>query len=152
MIFVAIVVIVIIVVVLIIIVVIMIIVIIMTIVVVLIIVVDLIIVVVLIITISCWIKDYDYDILMPQEKACLVSAPSPPARTKSYQAPSPLPAKIALVRSASETQAVVEKEKVEEVVVKEEVLWTDEMVQDMFDCLDQVRDYLSQHHGQLVMI
>ena len=116
------------------------------------IVVIMIIVVVLIITISCWIKDYDYDILMPQEKACLVSAPSPPARTKSYQAPSPLPAKIALVRSASETQAVVEKEKVEEVVVKEEVLWTDEMVQDMFDCLDQVRDYLSQHHGQLVMI
>ena len=57
-----------------------------------------------------------------------------------------------LLPVASETQAVVEKEKVEEVAVKEEVLWTDEMVQDMFDCLDQVRDYLSQHHGQLVMI
>lgn len=67
-----------------------------------------------------------------QEKACL--APAPPARTKSYQAASPLPAKIALVRSASENQANQKEEK----VVKEELLWTDAMVQDMFDCLDQV--------------
>ena len=67
-----------------------------------------------------------------QEKVCL--APAPPARTKSYRAASPLPAKIALVRSASENLAVQKEEK----VVKEELLWTDAMVQDMFDCLDQV--------------
>ena len=67
-----------------------------------------------------------------QEKVCL--APAPPARTKSYQAASPLPAKMALVRSASENQAIQKEEK----VVKEELLWTDAMVQDMFDCLDQV--------------
>ena len=68
-----------------------------------------------------------------QEKAC--QAPAPPARTKSYQAPDPLPAKIALVRSASENEAAIQKESK---VVKEELLWTDAMVQDMFDCLDQV--------------
>ena len=67
-----------------------------------------------------------------QEKVCL--APAPPARTKSYRAASPLPAKIELVRSASENLAVQKEEK----VVKEELLWTDAMVQDMFDCLDQV--------------
>ena len=52
--------------------------------------------------------------------------------------PSPPPPKMALVRSASENQAVKREKEKEEDVVKEEVLWTDAMVQDMFDCLDQV--------------
>ena len=71
--------------------------------------------------------------MITQEKTCPV--PAPPARTKSYQAPDPSPAKIALVRSASENQAAIQREKK---VVKEELLWTDAMVEDMFDCLDQV--------------
>ena len=45
---------------------------------------------------------------------------------------------MALVRSASENQAVKSEKEKEEDVLKEEVLWTDAMVQDMFDCLDQV--------------
>ena len=80
-----------------------------------------------------------------QEKACLVPALPPPVRTKSYQAPSPpLPSKMALVRSASEDQAVLKVEEKE--IVKEEVLWTNAMVQDMFDCLDQARYHHNFNH------
>ena len=78
--------------------------------------------------------------LITQEKAFPT-----PARTKSYQPPSPpVPKVVPLVRSASEDQVVLKQQ--EEVVegevgelVKEEVPWTEAMVQDMFDCLDQVR-------------
>ena len=90
---------------------------------------------------------------MIQEKVCLVSAPAPPARAKSYQAPSSLPpSKIELLRSASENQAVMKVEEKE--IVKEEVLWTDAMVQDMFDCLDQARDHQNHdprsHHNHIL--
>ena len=79
--------------------------------------------------------------LLTQEKAFPT-----PARTKSYQPPSPpVPKVVPLVRSASEDQVVLKQQlEVEEEdqvgeVVKDEVLWTEAMVQDMFDCLDQVR-------------
>ena len=77
--------------------------------------------------------------LITQEKAFPT-----PARTKSYQPPSPpVPKVVPLVRSASEDQVVLkqQQEEVDQVgeVVKDEVPWTEAMVQDMFDCLDQVR-------------
>ena len=80
--------------------------------------------------------------LITQEKAFPT-----PARTKSYQPPSPpVPKVVPLVRSASEDQEVLKQQQQEEgeenqvgEVVKDEVPWTEAMVQDMFDCLDQVR-------------
>ena len=71
-----------------------------------------------------------------------------PARTKSYQPPSPpVPKVVPLVRSASEDQVVLKQQQEEEdqvgEVVKDEVPWTEAMVQDMFDCLDQVRQTYS---------
>ena len=77
--------------------------------------------------------------LLIQEKAFPT-----PARTKSYQPPSPpVPKVVPLIRSASEDQVVLkqQEEEVDQVgeVVKDEVPWTEAMVQDMFDCLDQVR-------------
>ena len=68
-----------------------------------------------------------------------------PARTKSYQPPSPpVPKVVPLVRSASEDQVVLKQEEVGE-VVKDEMPWTEAMVQDMFDCLDQVRQQYDNH-------
>ena len=88
--------------------------------------------------------------LLTQEKAFPT-----PARTKSYQPPSPpVPKVVPLVRSASEDQVVlkqqqeeVEEEEEDQVgeVVKDEVSWTEAMVQDMFDCLDQVRQQYDSH-------
>ena len=71
-----------------------------------------------------------------------------PARTKSYQPPSPpVPKVVPLVRSASEDQVVLKQQQEEEdqvgELVKDEVPWTEAMVQDMFDCLDQVRQTYS---------
>ena len=78
--------------------------------------------------------------LVTQEKAFPT-----PARTKSYQPPSPpVPKVVPLVRSASEDQVVLKQEEVGE-VVKDEVPWTEAMVQDMFDCLDQVRQQYDNH-------
>ena len=71
-----------------------------------------------------------------------------PARTKSYQPPSPpVPKVVPLVRSASEDQVVLKQEEVGE-VVKDEMPWTEAMVQDMFDCLDQVRQ--QQYDGHCI--
>ena len=87
--------------------------------------------------------------LVTQEKAFPT-----PARTKSYQPPSPpVPKVVPLVRSASEDQVVLkqQQEEVEEEVgelVKDEVPWTEAMVQDMFDCLDQVRQ--QQYDGHCI--
>ena len=84
--------------------------------------------------------------LITQEKAFPT-----PARTKSYQPPSPpVPKVIPLVRSASEDQVVLKQQQEEELdqvgeVVKDEVPWTEAMVQDMFDCLDQVRQQYDSH-------
>ena len=84
--------------------------------------------------------------ILTQEKAFPT-----PARTKSYQPPSPpVPKVVPLVRSASEDQVVLKQEVVDQVgkvgkVVKEEVPWTEAMVQDMFDCLDQVRQQYDSH-------
>ena len=81
--------------------------------------------------------------LVTQEKAFPT-----PARTKSYQPPSPpVPKVVPLVRSASEDQVVLKQEEVGE-VVKDEVPWTEAMVQDMFDCLDQVRQ--QQYDGHCI--
>ena len=83
--------------------------------------------------------------LITQEKAFPT-----PARTKSYQPPSPpVPKVVPLVRSASEDQVVLKQQQEEEdqvgEVVKDEVPWTEAMVQDMFDCLDQVRQQYDGH-------